>query len=188
MAKVLILFLLCASFAFTQEEQNIFAVNPLLKLKTKHTIKQAYEESCGAAALATLLKLHGKDTNETQILEAASKTDMLSFAELAKIAKAFGYEAQGYKISKEVFEKTKIPLLVLVVREAEFPHFVVAINHDGDFVSVYDPSSGDYIASKRDFYAMWEFASGGFALVVLPSNYKRRYFDIGLPPSLFFAK
>ncbi len=170
---------MCVGFAFAQEEQNIFAVNPLSKLKTKQTIKQAYEESCGAAALATLLKLHGRDTNET---------DMLSFAELVKISKAFGYEAQGYRISRDVFEKTKIPLLVLVVREAEFPHFVVAINHNGDFVSVYDPSSGDYIASKRDFYAMWEFASGGFALVVLPKEYKRKEFDIALLPSLFFGK
>ncbi len=170
------------------QEQEVFVVNSLSKLKSKHTVKQTYEESCGAAALATLLGFHGMDTNETQILEMASKTDMLSFAELARIAKSLGYEAQGYEISKSVFEKTKIPLLVLVVREADFPHFVVAINHDGDFVSIYDPSSGDYIASKRDFYDMWEFASGGFALVVLPSNYKRRYFDIGLPPSLFFAK
>jgi hypothetical protein len=163
-------------------------VSPLSKLKTKQTIKQGYEESCGAVALATLLKLHGRDTNETEILDMASKTDMLSFAELAKISKAFGYEAQGYKISRDVFEKTKIPLLVLVVREAEFPHFVVAINHDGDFVSVYDPSSGDYIASKRDFYAMWEFASGGFALVVLPKAYKHKEFDMALLPSLFFGK
>ncbi len=165
-----------------------FAAVSLSKLKTKHTVRQAYEESCGAAALATLLKLHSRDTNETEILDLASKTDMLSFAELVKVSKAFGYEAQGYKISRDVFEKTKIPLLVLVVREAEFPHFVVAINHDGDFVSVYDPSSGDYIASKKDFYNMWEFASGGFALVVLPKEYKRQEFDMDLPQKVFFGK
>ena len=173
---------------FALGEQEMFVVNPLSKLKSKHTIKQTYEESCGAAALATLLRFHGKDTNETEILGIASKTDMLSFAELAKISKAFGYEAQGYKISREVFEKTRIPLLVLVVREVDFPHFVVAINHDGDFVSVYDPSSGDYIASKSDFYAMWEFASGGFALVVLPKEYKRQEFDMELPQGVFFGR
>ena len=178
---------MCASFVAAQE-QDIFVVNPLSKLKSKHTIKQTYEESCGAAALATLLRFHGMDMNETEILNKASKTDMLSFAELARIAKSLGYEAQGYKISKSVFEKTKIPLLVLVVREADFPHFVVAINHDGDFVSIYDPSSGDYIASKRDFYDMWEFASGGFALVVLPPNYKRQEFDMNVPPRVFFGR
>ena len=174
-------------FAFAGEG-DIFVATSLSKLKTKHTIKQAYEESCGAAAMATLFRFYGKDTNETEILGMVGKTDMLSFANLAEIAKSMGYQAQGYKISREIFEKTKVPLLVLVVREADFPHFVVVINQSGDFVNVFDPSFGDYIASKKDFFSIWEFASGGFALVVLPPEYKTRDFDMNLPPDIFFAR
>ena len=174
-------------FAFAGEG-DIFVATSLSKLKTKHTIKQAYEESCGAAAMATLFRFYGKDTNETEILGMVGKTDMLSFANLAKIAESMGYVAQGYKITREVFEKTKIPLLVLVVREADFPHFVVVVNQSGDFVNVFDPSFGEYISSKRDFYDIWEFAGEGFALVALPKGDRQLDFGMSLPPDLFFAR
>jgi predicted double-glycine peptidase len=160
----------------------IFPFNNLLVFTFfTQTIKDGQDEVVGMICVS-------KDTNETEILGMVGKTDMLSFANLAEIAKSMGYQAQGYKISREIFEKTKVPLLVLVVREADFPHFVVVINQSGDFVNVFDPSFGDYIASKKDFFSIWEFASGGFALVVLPPEYKTRDFSMNLPPDIFFAR
>lgn len=168
---------------------DIFAVKPLSKLKTKHTVRQAYEESCGAAALATLFRLYGKDTNETQILEEVDKSDMLSFEELGRISLKFGFLTDGYKINRSVFEKIRIPILALVVREADFPHFVIVVNHEGDFVEVFDPSFGDYVSSKRDFYDMWEFASGGYALIAAPTaTYQRRDLSSLLSLNVFMGK
>ena len=186
MAKVLVFLLFCAFLA--ANESNVFVSKSLSEVRTTHAVRQAYEESCGAAALATLLNLYGAKKSEKDILLLASKTDMLSFEELGRIARELGYEAAGYQLSKEVFEKSRIPVLALVVREAEFPHFVVAVNHSGDFVEVFDPSFGDYISSKRDFYAMWEFASGGFALIVAPKGYVRKEFEFKAPAGVFFGR
>ncbi len=165
-------------------DDEMFAAKSLSSIKSKYTIRQAYEESCGAAAL----NLYGGSKNEKDILLLAGKTDMLSFEELGRIARELGFEAAGYQFSREVFDKLRMPIIVLVVREAEFPHFVVVINHEGDFVSIFDPAFGDYISSKRDFYAMWEFAGGGFALVVAPKEYKRKDFGFDMPSAVFFDK
>ncbi|MFA6143554.1 MAG: cysteine peptidase family C39 domain-containing protein [Sulfurimonas sp.] len=127
MAKVLIFFFLSVISIFADDE-SIFKVVSFAKIKTSETVLQNYEESCGAAALATLMGLFGVQKSEKDILDKTAKTDMLTFAELSNTAKEFGFKSEGYKIDKSVFEKLTFPVIAKIEREKDYPHFVVVIN------------------------------------------------------------
>ncbi|TQR61634.1 hypothetical protein DMC01_00250 [Campylobacter troglodytis] len=64
-----------------------FAVKSYQELKNKDLVKQNYEQSCGAASLATLLNMIDvQKFSELEILQMMSekklRTDMVSFADL----------------------------------------------------------------------------------------------------------
>lgn len=110
-----------------------------------------------------ILKKFKKDNN------SEVNTNMVSFAELQGTLNKLGYHAKGYQISKDVFELIKIPIIVKIESDPRFPHFVVVLNHYGDFLSIYDPSFGEYISIKSDFYRLWDNRkNGGYALIVEP--------------------
>ncbi|WP_332888390.1 cysteine peptidase family C39 domain-containing protein [Campylobacter fetus] len=105
---------------------------------------------------------------------------MVSFAQLQNTLKKIGYPTMGYQISENVFELINIPIIVKIEDDPRFPHFVVALNHSGDFLSIYDPSFGEYISYKSDFYKLWnKNGNGGYALIVEPKI--KRVFELKLP-------
>jgi uncharacterized protein len=166
MAKILTI-IFALAVLLVAEDENAFAVTSFAKLKAQNTVLQNYEESCGAAALATLMGLFGIQKSEKEVLDRVTKTDMLSFSELSDTAK----ELQGYKIDKSSFEKLALPVIAKIQREKDYPHFVVAVNHAGDFVTLLDPSFGRYTISKDEFYELWaQEGRKGFVLVALPQN------------------
>lgn len=178
MAKILVFFafliLTCANCAFK--------VSPFSELKLKNTVLQNYEESCGASALATLLRLYDLNTSEEDILQKVSSTDMLSFAQLSSIAKEYDFLSAGYSIDIDTFNKLKIPVIAKIDNRENYSHFVVAINHDGDFVSIYDPSFGYYIENKREFFGWWSSDSRGYVLVIIPQDTRQpKQLDLNMP-------
>lgn len=44
-------------------------------------------------------------------------------------------------------------MLVKIEDDPRFPHFVVIINHKGNYLQALDPSHGEYISSKSQFLA-----------------------------------
>lgn len=130
--------------------------------------------------MATLLNLTSfKKLSEKDALEHFKKdgksinTDMVSFLELQNAFSSLGYESEGYQVSRGVFESLKVPVIVKIENDPRYPHFVVAINHDGDFVSVLDPSFGEYLASKGQFYSVWDKNEAvGYVLIVGVDKFK----------------
>lgn len=169
-----------------------FAVKSYFEIRNAHTVRQTYEESCGAASLATLINMIDfKNLKEKDILNKMSKkelnTNMVSFNELKASLDKMHYVSQGYKLDREIFEKIQMPILVKIENDPKFPHFVVAINHKGDFITIYDPSFGRYVSTKKEFYSVWDkYKKGGYALIVKPqvkSSYKPH-----LPSKIFFER
>ncbi|MDE7448096.1 MAG: peptidase C39, partial [Helicobacter sp.] len=113
-----------------------FAVKSFQELRNQNLVRQSYEESCGAASLATLIRLIDfKRVDELEVLEYFTKdskgninTDMVSFLELQKAAQKMGYKSASYQMDREALEKVQIPLLVKIEDDPRFPHFVVIIN------------------------------------------------------------
>lgn len=163
MAKILIIFL---TLSYLNAE---FAVKSLQETKYTNVIKQNYEESCGASSVATLLNLISiKRFSENDILKLLDKnTNMLSFNELNNALSKLGFEAKAYKLNRSIFEQIFIPIIVKIENDPRFPHFVVVLNYDGNFLKVYDPSFGEYLSSKKEFYSVWDKDGlGGYALIV----------------------
>ena len=118
-----------------------FAVRSYEELRNQDVIRQNYEESCGAASLATLINtLDFKILTEKDVLEQMDKgdkklnTDMVSFLQLKQAAAKLSYDSEGYQLDRATFEKINLPVLVKIEDDPRFPHFVVVINHQGDFI------------------------------------------------------
>ncbi|MCX2683898.1 cysteine peptidase family C39 domain-containing protein [Campylobacter sp. MIT 21-1685] len=191
MQRVLkILIILC----FPLTLQADFVVKSYQELKNQRVVRQNYEESCGAASLATMINLIDKQSfNEFDILKTMSEkelyTDMVSFADLEEAVKKLGFQGNSYLINKEILNKLpNIPLLVKIEDDPRFPHFVVIINHKGNYIQIFDPSYGEYISSKRVFYNIWDKNNkGGYALAIVPKK-DLENFKLDLPKKENFER
>ncbi|EIW2410599.1 C39 family peptidase [Campylobacter upsaliensis] len=169
-----------------------FVVKSYQEIKNEKVIRQNYEESCGAASLATLINiLDDSNLTESDLLKAMSGqqlyTDMVSFADLNDAVKKLGFQSKSYKIDRKILESIiSVPILVKIEDDPRFPHFVVIINHKGNYLQILDPSYGEYISSKREFYSVWDrYNKGGFALIINPKKQLKDY-KLNLPKSLNF--
>ena len=135
MNKIIFIFLCSSYLCFS------FPVKSLQEIHNQNVIRQHFEESCGASSLVTLVNLFTfKQYTEQDILALLKqKTDMLSFKELQQLAITLGYDIKGFQLSREILEQTSYPLLVKIENDPRYPHFVVIMNYQGDFIRVLDP-------------------------------------------------
>ena len=173
--------------------QADFIVKSYQELRNQKVIRQNYEESCGASALATLINLiDDKKLSELDLLKLMSQkelyTDMVSFVDLKEAVRKLNYESQTYQINTELLDKLiNIPILVKIEDDPRFPHFVVIINHKGNYLQVLDPSHGEYISSKSQFFSVWDrYNKGGYALIIVPKK-ELKEFKLNLPKALHFG-
>ncbi len=174
--------------------QAEFVVKSYQEIRNEKVIRQTYELSCGASSLATLINLiDNQKLSELDVLKVMSEkeltTDMVSFLDLEEAIKKLDFKSDSFRINEQVLNKLiNIPLLVKIEDDPRFPHFVIIINHKGDYLQVLDPSHGEYISSKREFYSIWDKENkGGYALVVLPKQEFKRL-DFNFPNKLNFEK
>lgn len=137
-----------------------WVVKSYQEIKNERVIRQTYEESCGVSSLATLLNIldDQKKFDELELLKIMSGqelyTDMVSFADLNDAVKKLGFQSNSYQINRENLDKlVNIPMLVKIENDPRFPHFVIIINHKGNYLQVLDPSHGEYIILKVNFLA-----------------------------------
>ena len=137
--------------------------------------KQTYEESCGVSALATLLNIYGYKTSEEEPLKDFDSTDVVTFSDLQRVALNNSFNAKGYKISKEVFEDIKVPVIARILRKMDYPHFVVVQNINQNAIMILDPNAGKFVISKREFYSYWIDKDSNFILLVLPQDQRKEF-------------
>ncbi|AWI33636.1 C39 family peptidase [Helicobacter apodemus] len=171
-----------------------FILKSYQEIRNEKVIRQTYEQSCGASSLATLINLiDNQKLSELDLLKVMSEkeltTDMVSFLDLEEAVKKLDFKSDSFRINEQVLDKLiNIPLLVKIEDDPRFPHFVIIINYQGDFLKVLDPSFGEYISSKREFYSIWDRENkGGYALVVVPKQEFKRL-DFNFPNKLNFEK
>jgi predicted double-glycine peptidase len=135
------------------------------------TVKhQAYDYSCGSAAVATLMTyVYGLPVSEQDVFKemfARGNQDKIrhegfSMLDMSRYLNAHGLEAQGYKITERAIEEYKLPVIALVNIKG-YNHFVVVKAVDGGRVLVGDPNLGSTEYSKDGFAQIWS----GIALIV----------------------
>ena len=151
-------------------------------LRDQGVVKQRFDFSCGAAALATLMRHgFGQDVTEAQILVGlfdlpteAEKTERertgFSLLDLQRVAQARGYIADGFRIEPEQLSKLGGPVIVFIEPRG-YKHFAVLRGIRGDRVYLADPSRGNIRLPLYSFLDSWVQADGkGIIFVAEPKG------------------
>ena len=157
-------------------------VTSYFALRFKQVVKQGYDISCGAAALATLLKYYwGVDTDEKKIIEgilAGISDDEkkkindggFSMLELKRMGESLGFAAGGFRLdSVDKLAKLKVPALTLITVRG-YKHFVVLKGLSRGQVYIADPAFGNRSRSLERFTEEWD----GVILVFVNSKLTAR--------------
>ncbi len=150
-------------------------VRTLVDLRYKNVVRQAHDISCGAAALATLLKYYyAEDVTEREAIEAMLalgdrekiQKEGFSLLEMKWYAEKKGYVATGYRINDvNNLSKLKIPAIT-VVKVRGYAHFVVIKGVANGQVFIADPAFGNRSRPLEGFDGEWN----NVILVVLHST------------------
>lgn len=136
-------------------------------LRTENVVLQQRDFSCGAAALATIVRhFWGENVNETQILVGILSTlsreelqeriaNGLTLTDLKRVSEKAGYVAVLGKLEIDGLRESKVPLLVGITVNG-FDHFVVVRGVDDQFVYLADPAVGKIRVSIREFQKQWQ--------------------------------
>ncbi len=154
------------------------------ELRDRNVVLQGYDYSCGAGALATLMRYYfGDNVSEEgillSILSPMTREEVedrekngLSLLDLKLCAERMGYQATGVRLSYAGLPKLKGPVLIHLEREG-YRHFAILKGVQGDRIFLADPSRGNLRMSVDRFAKEWS----GIALVLgkqgfgLPQEY-----------------
>ena len=135
--------------------------------RTQNVVMQERDYSCGAAALATMIKFHiGDPISETMVIQDAmsmlTNEEMreryengLSLTDLRRLAVRLGYLASIGRLKIGKLRETKLPLIVGIVVNG-FEHFVVYRGTDDKYVYLADPARGNVRVSISTFEKEWQ--------------------------------
>ena len=143
-------------------------VESMFEMRRKNTVVQEYDLSCGAAALATVLRYqHGDNVSEKELVRALISRDIyienpelvqvregFSLLDLKRVAEARGYVGIGYG-NLTLEEALTIAPVITPISPADYNHFVVLIGQVGNSVQVVDPAFGNTTMSARRFQREW---------------------------------
>lgn len=154
----------------------------LKDLRDQEVVKQRFDFSCGAAALATLLRYgYAEDVTEAVIMAAlfdlpteAEREERrrtgFSLLDLQRVAEARGYVAQGFRL-----EADQLPLLggpvIVFIEPRGYKHFAVLRGVRGNRAYLADPSRGQIRQPAYAFHDSWVQDDGtGIIFVVEPEE------------------
>lgn len=136
--------------------------------KRKNVVMQQREYSCGAAALATLLRYYWDDPAATEarfladlpkLLGPAETTDRiqngLTLTDLRRLAVGAGYQASMGTLQFDKLSESKVPLILGITVQG-YRHFVVYRGTDGYHVYVADPMRGNIRIPAWEFQTQWQ--------------------------------
>ena len=138
-------------------------VTSLKDIKFQRTLRQQYDYSCGAAALATLLSHHYQTpTPEQDVFQqmyaSGDKTKIhkegFSLLDMQRFLATRGFRADGFKLPIEKLIAEKLPAIVLIT-DRGFNHFVVIKGAEDGRILIGDPSTGNRVVSMARFQEIW---------------------------------
>ena len=121
-------------------------VESIRERKFANLVEQKTDFSCGAAALATILRQgYWLDVDEDHVIKGMLvnadqnlvRTQGFSMLDMKRYLESIGMRARGYKIGPETLVTVKIPVVVLLEIRG-YKHFVVLQRADKDWVYIGD--------------------------------------------------
>ena len=168
--------------SFVRMHREAVEVKPALLDQFQGIVRQAYDYSCGSAALTTLLKGYiGTQLDEQQVMNGLMKfgeTDKIierrsfSLLDMKRFVSALGLESGGYRGEFKDLVKQDQPAIV-PISYAGFKHFVVYKGYKNGRVYVADPALGNISFDERRFQDVWE--NNTLFLINVPEQYRKNF-------------
>ena len=144
--------------------------------KYQHIVHQAFDYSCGSAALTTVLQFHlGLAITEKEamegMLEHGEKEKIIarrgfSLLDMKRYVATLGSDSGGFRADMSDLAKLDQPAIV-PIDYAGFKHFVVVKGVRDGKVFIADPSAGNIAFSASQFAGLWD---KGTLFVIYPSK------------------
>lgn len=151
--------------SYGKYHQNPVQVKPAIEQQFRNIVKQAYDYSCGSAALTTLLNGYiGEKLTEQQTMNGLLRygeydriVERRSFSllDMKRFVTALGYNSGGFKGEFSDLIKLDKPAIVPIAY-AGFKHFVVFKAYRDGRVFVADPALGNLSFSAGHFQEIWD--------------------------------
>jgi hypothetical protein len=137
------------------------------ELAQRQIVMQQRDYSCGAAALATIIRYYwGDPVTEEQFLLLLEKVlkpedlkereqNGLSLTDLRNLANKAGYQASIGRIKFAELAESRVPVLVGIITN-KYDHFVVFRGAAGGWVYLADPSRGQIRIPNGTFQKQWQ--------------------------------
>jgi predicted double-glycine peptidase len=138
-------------------------VTSLKEERSRSTIRQQFDFSCGSAALSTLLTHHYRyPVTEQAVFEQMFahgdqqkiRQEGFSLLDMKRFLQAHGFDANGFELPLDSLAEAGIPGIVLI-NERGYNHFVVVKGMRKGRVLFGDPAGGTRAMPRADFEAMW---------------------------------
>lgn len=141
-------------------------VESLAERRFKNVVRQGYDLSCGAAALATLLRYYYDDpVDERRVIDAvlAGSEDAeavrgrgFSMLELKRYGERRGYAVQGFRVEDvRKLAEAEVPMLTLITSRG-YDHFVVLKGVQDGTAFLADPAFGNRAMPLHEFAKEWQ--------------------------------
>ena len=140
------------------------SLRPLTEMRFENVVRQQYDLSCGAAAVATIFQhFYGVDVSEAEIIEALLETGDaeeiskrgFSMLEIKRYAESRGFVSEGFRITDATkLREIKAPVLTLIDTRG-YKHFVVLKKVYGNQVILADPAFGNTVKALDEFKTLW---------------------------------
>ena len=151
-------------------------VFPNQYFKYRHIVHQAFDYSCGSAALTTVLEYHlGLAVTEKDAMEgmlAHGESDKIiarrgfSLLDMKRYVATLGSDSAGFRGDINDLATLGQPAIV-PIDYAGFKHFVVVKGIRDGKVYIADPSAGNIAFSVAEFAGLWD---KGTLFVIYPSK------------------
>jgi predicted double-glycine peptidase len=140
-------------------------MEPYSKLKYRNIVHQAYDYSCGSAALVTILNYHlGIMVDEQAAMEGmldkGEKDKIIerrgfSLLDMKRYVASLGVTGAGFRAEIKDLMTLKDPAIV-PIDYAGFKHFVILRGIRDGVVFIADPSAGNIVFSVEEFARWWD--------------------------------
>jgi predicted double-glycine peptidase len=140
-------------------------VRSLLEIRSEALVTQHWDNSCGAAALATVLRYYkGVAIGEEAVARGMLRqTDPLrvrvrggfSLLDMQRYLTRIGLQGDGYARMTLADLAQQAPMIVPLTLNG-YSHFVVVRRVTATGVNIGDPSFGNYEMDQSDFAAKWK--------------------------------
>lgn len=158
--------------------QYVTRIDSMQELRFANIVRQHTDYSCGAAALATILRYgYHLDVDENVVIDgmmgladqAQVRQRGFSMLDIKHYVEALGMRGRGYRVDTARLRTLRVPVIVLMEVRG-YRHFVVVKQVHDDHVELADPILGNRSMMLDDFMKAWP---SHVLFVVIGSDFDR---------------